>query len=128
MRADETLPQDVQAASIWFLEEKELYATVKPYSLAFTPAIDIPRENIVRYEVPVDISDMRPNEDRFTLDENGFVVIKFPNEHTIKDWDNDKEVEEVHYPVVISQIERVFPGARCIPLNHKVSLCVVVLC
>lgn len=109
-------------ASIWFLKEKDLYATVKPYSLAFTPAADIPRENIERTEVSVEISDIRGRKESFNLNQNGFMVISSPGEHAKVDWDNERSVREVHCPNVISEIKRAFPGSECIPLASKVRL------
>ena len=121
MQSNEVLSRDVQGASIWFLEEKQLYATIKPYSLAFTPAIHIARENIERKEVPINIFDLRGSEKIFNLDQNGFMVLNLPGEHPILDWDNEKVVENIHYPRVISELERSFPGSVCVPLCHKVS-------
>lgn len=114
MGSIEVPPQDIQGASIWFLEEKELYATVKPYCLAFTPAIKIPRENIERKEVPINVSDLRGFERKFNLDKNGFMVLNLPEQPDL-DWENDDSVENIHYPRVILEIERSFPGSVCVP-------------
>lgn len=118
--------QDVRA-SIWFLEESELYKTVKPYTLTFTPEAQIPRENIKRTEVPVLISDLRGSEKSYSLDHNGFMVLGISDGNDKVDWDDKEMVKIVHYPTVVSELERAFPGARCIPLNHKVNskLCVL---
>jgi hypothetical protein len=110
--------QDVRA-SIWFLEENELYMTIKPYSLAFTPGAQIPRENIQRKEVPVSISDLRGSEKLFSLDRNGFMVLEFQDKHEV-DWDETR-VKDLYYPKVVSEIERDIPEARCIALHHQVS-------
>ncbi|KAI9861754.1 MAG: hypothetical protein M1813_005103 [Trichoglossum hirsutum] len=109
--------QDVRA-SIWFLEENELYMTVKPYSLAFTPEAQIPRENIQRKEVPVSISDLRGSEKLFSLDRNGFTVLKFQDKHEA-DWDETR-VKDLHYSKIMSEIERDIPEARCIALHHQI--------
>ncbi|KAH0558785.1 hypothetical protein GP486_004575 [Trichoglossum hirsutum] len=109
--------QDVRA-SIWFLEENELYMTVKPYSLAFTPEAQVPRENIQRKEVPVSISDLRGSEKLFSLDCNGFMVLEFQNKHEV-DWDETR-VKDLHYSKVVSEIERDIPEARCIALHHQI--------
>lgn len=116
-----TIPQSTIRSSIWFLEDDPLYATVKPYSLAFTPEAQIPRDNIQRTEVPVSISDLRGNEERFDLDLNGFRVLRFRDEHNEIDWDEVKMVEDLHYPRVVSAVEQLIPGAQCIALHHQVS-------
>lgn len=120
MDVSQTISQDTRA-SIWFLEEKELYATVKPYSLAFTPAVEMPRENIERKEVSVNIFDIRGSDKEFSLEKNGFMILPFQGECANIDWDNEKCVKDIHYPRVISEIKNAFPGAECIPLSSKVS-------
>ena len=112
--------QEVRA-SVWFLEEKDLYATVKPYSLAFTPEAQIPRENIDRKERSVPISDLRNYEQIFSLDRNGFMVLEFQDEHDEVDWSNETRVKDMHYSRVISEVERVLPESRCVALHHQVS-------
>ncbi|KAL9028781.1 MAG: hypothetical protein Q9196_002904 [Gyalolechia fulgens] len=111
MEKPRTTYGDVRA-SVWFLEKDELYATVKPYALAFTPAAQIPRENIRRKEVLLAISDLRGSEHMFTLNRNGFVVLRFHNQHDNIDWDNEMRVKELHYLKIVSVIQGVFPGAR----------------
>ncbi|KAL8831928.1 MAG: hypothetical protein Q9170_005090 [Blastenia crenularia] len=113
-----TFRKDVRA-SIWFLEENVLYATIKPYTLAFTPAAQIPRENIQRKEVSLAISDLRGSEHLFTLDCNGFRLLKLHDQHDKVDWDNEISVRELHYPKIVSEVQNAFPGARCIALHHQ---------
>ena len=115
-----TSPQNVRA-SVWFLEEKELYATVKPYALAFTPEAGIPRENIERKEEIVSISDLRNSEESFSLDRNGLMVLNFHDKQAEINWGDETKVEDVHYSKVVSEIESVFPGARCFVSHHQVS-------
>jgi len=114
--------QDV-FASIWFLVEKELYKTVKPYTLAFTPApeVNMPRDNIERKEVSVNISDLRGSEELLSLDNNGFMVLSFQNEHSVIDWESETMVKDVHYPEVVSEVKNAFPDAHCHALHHQVS-------
>src|ERR1700709_193749 len=109
--------QDV-SASIWFLVEKELYKTVKPYTLAFTPEVNIPRDNIERREVSVNISDLRGSEELFSLSNNGFMVLNFQNEHGVIDWESETMIKDVHYPKVISEVENAFPDADCCHVLH----------
>ncbi|KAH7265629.1 uncharacterized protein BKA55DRAFT_535553 [Fusarium redolens] len=111
--------RDVRS-SIWFLEEKELYASVKPYSLAFTPETEIPRENITRHEVEVLVSDIRTAKDVLTFDKNGFTIIDLREQDPDFDWTDEKLVKELHYPNVIESVEAAFQGARCIILRHQI--------
>jgi hypothetical protein len=36
------------------------------------------------------------------------------------DWDNKTSVKEVHYPKIVSEIERAIPEARCVALHHQI--------
>lgn len=112
--------QDVQA-SIWFLEESEMYAKVKPYTLAFSPEAQIPRDNIQRKEESVPISDLRNSEQSFSLDHNGFIVLGFQNKHNEVEWGDEARVKDLHYPRVVAEVEHVLPEARCIALHHQVG-------
>ncbi|KAF5969745.1 CmcJ-like methyltransferase [Fusarium bulbicola] len=116
-----SISQNVRS-SIWFLEEKDLYATVKPYSLAFTLETGIPRENITRHEVEVPISDIRTTKDDLTFDKNGFTIIDLPERDREFDWTDETLVKESHYPNVIKSVEAAFQGSRCVVLRHQVSL------
>ncbi|KAI9172708.1 hypothetical protein HJFPF1_02220 [Paramyrothecium foliicola] len=111
--------QDV-SASIWFLRRLELYATVKPYSLAFTPSISIPRENIEREEVSVQISDMRGREGEFNIGLNGFMILNLSQEPPSINWDDEQCVERDYYHLAAAQIENALPGYKCVPLSHKI--------
>lgn len=113
-------PGDVES-SIWFLERRELYATVKPYSLAFTPEISIPRENIQREEKRKIISDIRRQNDDTSFTKNGFTVLEMPELPKMIDWDDKMSIQTTFYPTIVSEMEKAFPGSRCIALHHQVS-------
>ena len=69
-------------------------------------------DTIERREVSVSISDLRSSEQLFSLNLNGFIVLEFQGPYDDVDWDNKKSVKEVHYPNIVSEIERVVPEAR----------------
>lgn len=119
--------QNVES-TIWFLQESDLYSTVKPYSLAFTPQGSLPRDNIVRTEVHVSVSDLRGSSHSFSLEQNGFMLLNLDGQDHTVDWDSQEAVEKVHYPTVIAAVERAVPGARCRVLHHQVSKSGVDLC
>jgi len=121
MQAEQSPPghQDVHS-SIWFLARKELYATVKPYTLAFTPDSAIPRENIVREKKNLIISDIRGRLSNVSFDRNGFTVLDMPEHSKAVNWDDKSSVELECYPEVVIAVESAFPGASCIPLQHQV--------
>ena len=120
MTANE-LPQDVQS-SIWFLQEDELYEKVKPYALAFTPEIDIPRENIRRKEFSVPIKDIRGSIKDPSLQDNGFMVLQLQEKDTDIDWTDERNVKEAHYPQIVRDVENALPGVHCAVLHHQVGL------
>lgn len=60
-----------------------------------------------RKHVPhsVDIKDLRSIQDQFTLDKNGFELVKNPT--TEKDFLDDEEVKRVYYPQCQELIKKV---------------------
>lgn len=112
---------DVES-SIWFLARRELYATVKPYTLAFTPDTSIPRENVQREEKHKIICDIRTHHDEISFTKNGFTVLEMPELPLVIDWDDKTSVETKFYPTIVSQLGKAFPGSSCIALHHQVRL------
>ncbi|EFX00240.1 methyltransferase [Grosmannia clavigera kw1407] len=98
--------QDVNT-TMWFLKEKVLYTTVKPYCLAFTPETDVPRDNIERHEVPVGVLDIRGRREPLNFHHNGFAILNVPEVPTGMDWYDVQSVKGLRYPQIVSEIERV---------------------
>lgn len=112
-------PKDVNS-TMWFLERDELYASVKPYTLAFTPDSDIPRDNIRREEKKKVILDIRARIDQLKFEHNGFTILELAEHPESAEWDDKKWVEKECYPAVIAGVKKAFPGASCLPLHHQI--------
>lgn len=75
---------------LWFLEEDDLYKTIKPYRLLFTPEDDFPRTNVKRKEVKdIIFNDIRGFAESPTLQKNGFQVFHMANELTTQTSDDE---------------------------------------
>ncbi|KAI4195847.1 MAG: hypothetical protein LQ346_003338 [Caloplaca aetnensis] len=73
--------QHVESA-IHFLQENPSYRHEKPYAFRFAPGpIDIPQTNMQMQKVePIAIADIRGSEHDFSLDPNGFTILKLDSE------------------------------------------------
>ncbi|KAK3984746.1 hypothetical protein QBC44DRAFT_353461 [Cladorrhinum sp. PSN332] len=111
---------------IWFLNEIELYKTVKPYRLDFEPEDDdFPRTNVERVEVPnVPILDIRTYGKQLRFPECGFSILPMPLELTVLPYDDEQSVIDQYYPY-LERVAQDFSssfkkGAKAVALDHKV--------
>ncbi|KAI1448210.1 hypothetical protein F5Y02DRAFT_414942 [Annulohypoxylon stygium] len=111
--------------SIWFLEELEVYRTVKPYRLDFDPEDeDFPRTNVQRTNIPdVPIQDIRKNEGSLDFTKCGFGILSLPETITLLDMDDFRLVQKQYYQCIERIVEeftqKLHPGAKAIALDHK---------
>lgn len=83
-------------ASMYFLVKDKLYDTVKPYNLRYSPGVEFPKTNIKREIRVVTVRDIRGFEKMFSLDRNGFEVVKFTSKLTYEDFTDPIKVEETY--------------------------------
>jgi len=121
MATKEPVPdaRDVHS-SIYFLERNEIFASVKPYTLAYKPEPGVARENYKREARNLTISDIRACRGDMSLDRNGFIVLDTAELSDTLNWDDKTCVEREYYPAIVAAIEKVLPGASFIPLHHQV--------
>lgn len=62
-----------------------------------------------RKHVPFDVNvrDMRPIKDDFSLHKNGFELVKNPHSVREEDWQNEEVVQREYYPACEELIKRV---------------------
>ena len=111
---------------MWFLNELELYKTVKPYRLDFDPDDeDFPRTNVDRIEVlDVPIHDIRAFKDRLQFSKCGFSILNMPSLLIGLDYDHKETVQSQYYSYLEEAVreftEPYHKGAQVIALDHKV--------
>ena len=84
----------VVESSIHFLTRDKVYEHEKPYQLKYVAAEGVPTTNIrLEKQEPVQISSIRGQEQQFSLEKNGFTVLKMDEEFAYDDFSNDAGVK-----------------------------------
>jgi len=114
--------QDHFATLGFFDSHLDIYKAAKPYvclvPLTHAPK-DFPQTNIegIRKEIPV--TDVRGAEDQFTLDVQGFQLVR--HSPSFDDWQNGKRVVKEYYPHITNLIKRNMGTESVYIFDHTVS-------
>ena len=111
-------------ASLWFLEERDIYKTEKPYELLYVPEANIPRSNVTFEQIhDVPMLDLRDpsRASSLSFDKHGFMIKTLKPLPQNIDWSSNTDVSSKYYPELEAQVAAMFPGAKCIGLSHRVS-------
>jgi hypothetical protein len=111
-------------ASFYFLPKDPLWEKEKPYTLKFQPAEKFPGTNGARVEVKeILVEDIRGRESSFSMDKNGFAVMKLENlGMTYDDFHDDSKVESVYLKNLAGGL-KAFLGAKRVQIfDFVVSL------
>jgi hypothetical protein len=114
------MPLDVAVApktltsTLFYLER----GTEKPAYYRIEPPPGVPRSNGINDPHAVTIEDARGHESEFTLDRNGFALIKAPTE--VADFYTPEEIERVYYPEVERLLRNVLGASRVVVFDHNV--------
>lgn len=108
---------------IWFLNELELYQTVKPYRLDFEPEDpNLPRTNVQSIKVPsVPIFNIRDHERELQFSKCGFTILQMPSSLTTLDYNNPRLVKDIYYSYIERAVRDFHGTAKALALDHKVS-------
>lgn len=111
------------SASINFLQKDELYDTEKPYLLMVEPGEHFPKTNFKLHE-PADltIEDIRDRQHEFTIERNGFKLIKLESQMTYDDYDNETKRLTVYLDEVAKALKSSLGASRVQIFEHLVSL------
>ena len=92
-----------------FLARDDLYDEERPYLLIFEPPEGFPKSNI-RLEQRRDlvVEDIRGCEDRFSLENHAFEVLKIRSRMSPEDFDNEGLVQKVYLQEVADHLKAVF--------------------
>lgn len=109
-------------APLWFLEENDIYHTVKPYRLRFaSPNADVPRTNAVFEKIDnVPIHDARHLES-LDYDSTGIAFVNVDSELTFKDCGDRRKVEELYLKNLKPALCNFFNTPHVVILDHIVS-------
>jgi hypothetical protein len=90
----------------------------RPVYYRIEPPPGVPRWNGVDDPHKVSIEDARGRESEFTLDRNGFTLVKAPT--TVVDFYDPKEVKRVYYPEVEQLLRDTLGASRIFIFDHNV--------
>src|SRR3954466_11824067 len=92
--------------------------TEKPAYYRIEPPPGVPRWNGTDDPREVGIEDARGREDEFTLNRNGFALIKAPT--AIGDFYNPEEIKRVYSPEVERLLRETLGDSRVVVFDHNV--------
>jgi hypothetical protein len=90
----------------------------KPRTYAFDPPAGEPKSTALPEPHQVPIFDGRPVAGSFSLDREGFALVRHPT--AVRDFYNDKEVREVYYPAVEAFLRATLRADRVFIFDHTV--------
>lgn len=104
-----------------FLKRDPKHETEKPYKLQYDPGEDLPRKNCVdELRDGLVISDFRGQEKDFTLERQGFCVVKLESQLAPEEFDDDKKIRQVYYAELKMMLKRDLGARRVEILEHGV--------
>src|SRR6202158_4898876 len=92
--------------------------TEKPARYRIEPPPGVPRSNGIVDPHEVTIEDARGRESEFTLDRNGFALVKAPT--TVADFYTPEEIKRVYYPEVERLLRDTLGASRVVVFDHNV--------
>jgi hypothetical protein len=92
--------------------------TEKPASYRIEPPPGVPRWNGIDDPHDVTIEDARGREAEFTLDRNGFALVKAPT--AVADFYSPDEIKDVYYPEVERLLRDKLGASRVFVFDHNV--------
>lgn len=90
----------------------------KPYSLAYEPAPDEPRTNIVTETRVLPIYNMRPAADTISLDREGFALVR--DRSAVTNFYDEDELRRVYYPEAERLVAEVTGANRVVVFDHTI--------
>ena len=90
----------------------------KPRTYAFDPPPGEPKSTALPEPHRVPIFDARPIAQTFSLDREGFALVRHPTQ--VKDFYNEEEVKAVYYPAVEAFLRATLKADRVVIFDHTV--------
>lgn len=108
-----TATQDL-TATLHYLER----GNERPVRYVETPPAGVPQWNGIDDPREIRIEDARGHEDEFTLDRNGFSLVRSPS--LVGDFYDSNEVEKIYYPEVERLLRAELGVSRVVIFDHTV--------
>lgn len=109
-------------APLYFLDQSDLWDTVKPYNFHYIPKSDVPLHNLLRSYHSVQLRSLRPLIPDLSLDVQGFEVHKLGTCMTYADFKNEKLIEQVYISELETYFMRYLDAKKIRPLDFQVCI------
>lgn len=110
------------AISLNFLERHDLYKEEKPYVLTFKPPDGFPSTNVkLDLHEDVEVYDIRGRENEFSIDQNGFALMKLNSQLSYKDFGEDEIVSKIYLKEVADALIKRLGASQVQIFEHVVS-------
>jgi hypothetical protein len=96
-------------------------ANEKPYSLRYDPPGDFRRTNFISQAHDQSIQDIRGRENDFSVNLQGFGLLKLDPQMRYEDYDERAKVETVYFKQVAEGVQRMLGASRVQVFEHVVS-------
>ena len=113
MPLDVTASRQTTTAELHYLKR----TAEKPARYVMEPPPGVPQWNGFDDPRQVTIADARGRESAFSLDHNGFALIKAPTE--VRDFYNPDQIKSVYYPEVERLLREAVGASRVVVFDHK---------
>jgi hypothetical protein len=90
----------------------------KPRTYAFDPPSGEPKSTALGEPHQVPVFDGRPASNSFSLDREGFALVRHPT--SVRDFYDDKEIRQVYYPAAEAFIKATLRADRVVIFDHTV--------
>jgi hypothetical protein len=90
----------------------------KPRTYAFDPPAGEPKSTALPEPHQVPVFDGRPVSNSFSLDREGFALVRHPT--SVRDFYDDKEIRQVYYPAAEAFIKATLRADRVVIFDHTV--------
>src|SRR5205823_10864294 len=90
----------------------------KPVRYVFDPPPGVPQWNGIDDPREIRIEDGRGREQEFSLDRNGFQLVKAPSQ--VRDFYSDEEIKRTYYPEVEQLLRDKIGASRVVIFDHTV--------
>lgn len=106
---------------LYFMRKEDRHQHEKPYALRFVAETDLPQTNFVlEPHEGVVLHDMRGVYQKFTIEDNGFTILKLPCKIPYEHYDDPEKV--VDYLRVVEDVLKAHLGAARVDVfRHSVS-------
>jgi hypothetical protein len=101
-----------ERTTINFIQQDELYLEEKPYLLTYEAPEYFPRTNVKLDERVVAAEDIRGRENNFTIDKNGFTIMKVNTKLSYENFGDEALVKQMYLKEVAEALKTLLGASR----------------